>query len=313
MKHILTALLALVFLSASASAESTLPRLHVNGNQLQTNEGTPITLRGVSLCSLAWHDALDLIPQANDTFALNVLRLPVQTVEWNRVGKESYLRDYLDPAVKVCTDNNLYCIIDWHAVEDWTDEKVIQELEDFWSVVAPRYTNHPNILYEVFNEPTTPKSHTTKNWLQWRSQAQKWVNAIREDAPDTVLLMGSPHWSQMPSFALDHPFEDNNIAYVMHLYPHIAQRYWDMIFGNASKHVPIFISEWGWTAQEENKDVLYYSSRKKFGEPLKKYLKDKPHINWTAWSYDPKCGPAMLGGDSDMYTFVKDWLIDANN
>ena len=37
----------------------------------------------------------------------------------------------------------------------------------------------------------------------------------------------------------------------------------------------------------------------------------RPHINWTAWSYDPECGPAMLGSDREMGKFVRDWLEES--
>jgi len=40
------------------------------------------------------------------------------------------------------------------------------------------------------------------------------------------------------------------------------------------------------------------------------YLDARHHIGWTAWSYDPRCGPAMLGSDKNMGDFVKEWLGD---
>lgn len=290
------------------------PRLKVSGNTLAAPDGTPVSLRGLSLCSLEWHDPLSLIAQAThprDGWRPNVLRLPVQTREWARVGAKNYLRDYLDPAVKACEAAGVYCIIDWHAIDRWDDPDVIKDLREFWRVVAPRYAAKPFILYEFFNEPTEPKARTPENWNAWRSAAQPLVAEIRALAPDTVILVGNPHWDQMPSFALDAPFSDDNLMYVVHVYPQFKPGSWDALFGAASEKLPIFMTEFGWTSQEKNKEVITYGTAEVFAKPLRAYLDARPHISWTAWSFDPKCGPAMLGEDAgDMGTFVKKWLQD---
>ena len=291
-------------------AKADLPRLSVKGNILVGEDNMPVTLRGVSLCSLAWHNGVSLIEQAATDLPLNVVRLPVQSREWNRVGAENYIRDYLDPAVASCTKNNVYCVIDWHIIKPWTDENTIRKLKEFWRIVAPRYADNPNILYEIYNEPTKPKARTEKNWLAWRKAAQSWVDMVRAAAPDTVILVGNPHWDQMPSFAVTHPFMGSNLVYVLHLYPQFKPKSWDKLFGKASEKIPLFISEWGWSAAPDNQKKVFAGSREEFGEPLRAYLDERPQISWSAWSYDPKCGPAMLGKDKDMLDFTRDWLND---
>jgi len=306
----------LLFFAAPAFAQvSSLPRLSVAGNLVVTPDQTPVTLRGVSLCSLEWHKPLALIDSVTHTTSgwnANVLRLPIQPREWRRVGKDAYIRDYLDPAVRKCRTKGIYCILDWHVIGDWKENKTQKELVDFWTVVAPRYAKDPNILYEVFNEPTSPGQKTRENWIAWRDTMQLWVDQIRVHAPDTPLLIGSPHWSQMPKFAPQDPVQGKNLLYVMHLYPNLENKNWDVLFGDAAKSVPIFISEWGWTSHEDAKGQVIYGTRDEFGQKLKTYLSDKPYIHWTAWSYDPKCGPAMTGRDQDMASFVKDWLEESN-
>ncbi len=314
-KLILIAAGVLSFLNAPVFAEElahSLPRLKVEGNHF-TADGEQIALRGVSLCSLEWHDSPKQIADVTsspDKWNVNILRLPVQLKEWDRVGAQAYLKSYLDPAVKLCKEKNVYCIIDWHAIDDWNKPESIKKLEDFWKLVGPRYASDKNILYEIFNEPTGPSERTKENWLAWRKQAQTWVDAIRVHAPHTVLLIGNPHWDQMPSFAVDDPFEGDNLAYVMHLYPNWKQRDWDGLFGDASKTIPIFITEWGWSAQDKAFWVIK-GDKESYGEPLKAYLNARPQISWTAWSYDSLCGPAMLGPDKDMGDFVKQWLEES--
>ncbi len=302
-------LFALFFLGP-AKAQEELPRLHVGGNHLAKPDGTPVTLRGVSLCSLDWHKPLQLIPQATG-WGVNVLRLPVQPKEWRKIPSQKYLSDRLDPAVKACSDNNIYCIIDWHAIEKWDSPETEKELKEFWKIVAPRYAAHKNILYEIFNEPTEPKSRTPENWVAWKITAQKWVDQVRSQAPHTVLLVGSPHWSQMANFAEQDPFSGQNIVYTAHVYPNWKPEQWDKLFGNAARKIPLFLTEWGWSSNEKAFWVVK-GDEEKYGQPLRDYLDAHHQINWTAWSFDPLCGPAMLGQDKDMGAFVKKWLSDFN-
>jgi endoglucanase len=208
----------------------------------------------------------------------------------------------------MCKKYQVYCIIDWHEISKWQDKDKQFQLERFWSSVARRYAHEPNILYEVFNEPTGPGTMSRENWLLWREVAQPWVNQIRAAAPETVILVGSPHWSQMPQFAVQDPFAGKNLAYVMHLYPGWSSDTWDRFIGNPSKSVPIFITEWGWSAREDAKKSPFYGTKEKYGAPLRAYLDARPNIHWTAWAYHEGCGPAMLGKDTEMGEFVKEWL-----
>ncbi len=308
MRYFLLALFLIIQIHPAHAADP-VPRLHVNGNQITASD-QPAYLRGVSLCSLEWHNPLDQMKQARDSWSVRFLRLPVQPQEWKRVGSQNYLRDYLDPAVKICRQSSLQCIIDWHQIGPWDKAAETKDLEEFWRLVAPRYAADRNISYEIFNEPTEPTAYTEENWLAWRARAQPWVDQIREKAPHTLLLIGSPSWSQLPAFAAKNPFAGENLAYTMHLYPNHSQRKWDSLFGDAADTIPIIMTEWGWSSQDKNKGDVIYGSAESYGIPLKEYLNARPQIGWTAWSFDPLCGPAMLGPDKDMADFVKQWLAE---
>lgn len=295
---------------------ASLSALKVVGNEVITKEnGHPIRFRGVSLCSLAWHSPLEQIKEVTDVnngWHANILRLPVQAREWDRGSHQSYIRNRLEPAIKLCIAKNVYCIIDWHLIAAWDSAETDEKVREFWKMVAPLYADNSNIIYEIFNEPTTPKARTRENWLKWRERAQTWVDYIRSLAPETILLVGSPHWDQMTSFADELPFKGENIAYVTHVYPQWKPESWDQLFGKAADSVPMMITEWGWSSAKQSKDTLLYGTRESFGQPLRNYLDARPHIGWTAWSYDPRCGPSMLGVDADMGDFVKQWLREVN-
>jgi endoglucanase len=311
MKRLFCILFLVILIPATAWAGNDLPRLHVENNRLELPGGSPLTLRGVSLCSLSWHNPMHLLSsliQGKDGWHVNVVRLPVQPVEWERAGPENFLKEQLDPAVRQCRAGRIYCIIDWHEIADWNKPETIRKLESFWRIVAPRYANDPFIMYEIFNEPTQPSNRDRENWLAFRDSAQKWVNLIREKAPDTVLLVGSPHWSQMPSFAEQDPLDGSNLLYVLHLYHGWSTDTWDGLFGKASQKIPLFVSEWGWSSLWRNRLTPFYGTNDSYAVPLRAYFDARPQISWTAWSYDPECGPAMTGKDREMGEFVREWL-----
>lgn len=315
MKSIFYVLMLLLLIPVTASAKEALPRLRVEGNTLVNPAKMPVTLRGVSLCSLSWHQPLQLLDglvQGKDGWHVNVVRLPVQPTEWEKAGPENYLKDRLDPAVQRCKTGHVYCIIDWHEIAGWKDPETIRKLENFWRIAGPRYANDPFIMYEIFNEPTEPVTRDRDNWLAFRAQAQKWVDTIRRDAPETVLLIGSPHWSQMPSFAVQDPLSGNNLIYVLHLYHGWPEESWDELFGNAASQLPLFVSEWGWSSRWKNRLTPFYGTEGSYAQPLRAYLDARPQINWTAWSYDPECGPAMTGKDAEMGSFARKWLESHN-
>jgi len=49
------------------------------------------------------------------------------------------------------------------------------------------------VLYEVFNES---KDLNDTSWATWKSNAQPCVDQIRRDAPDNMILIGAPFWTQ---------------------------------------------------------------------------------------------------------------------
>lgn len=309
MKKVILLLLLLV-LPLQALADG-LPRLHVEENRLETPDEDSVTLRGVSLCSTSYNDPKNLLAtlaNRQNGWNVDVVRLPVQPSEWGRIGADRYVKDYLDPAVRECRVARFYCIIDWHEVADWQGAQVTQALESFWRKVAPRYKDDPFILYEVFNEPRNPGDQTLENWRKYRARAQQWIDEIRKAAPETVLLIGSPRWSQMAGFAAWEPLSGRNLVYTFHLYHGSPRDEWDVLFGNASEKIPVFVSEWGWSSLLSNRPTPFYGTRKDFAEPVKAYLDGHPQISWTAWSFDPACGPAMRGNDREMGEFVRAWL-----
>ena len=103
-------------------------------------------------------------------------------------------------------------------------------------------------------------------------------------------------------------FEDRWLRFLERTWPLHVLGLADELFGDAAKTIPLFVSEWGWSSHLKNIATPFYGTRGGYADPLRTYLEERPQISWTAWSYDPQCGPAMTGSDKEMGEFVRQWL-----
>ena len=135
---------------------------------------------------------------------------------------ESYYNQLLRPIVDYCKAKDIYAIIDWHFVGDNTYDRVA-ETNAFWSYMAPKFASDSHVLFELFNEPlNTSGGSDVANWLTCRPDMQTWINIIRASAPDNLILVGAPSWSQQVGPAANYPLDGNNIVMVVHFIPAIG-------------------------------------------------------------------------------------------
>lgn len=127
--------------------------------------------------------------------------------------------------------------------------------------MAARYKDNPYILFEIFNEPVTGASGSQAEWDKWKGFAQEIVDLIRQTAPENIVLVGGPHYSQHMRGAVANPVSGKNIAYVAHIYPggyypHADGRsgnhvdYWEYNAGIVADHFPVVVTEWGFGSAE---------------------------------------------------------------
>jgi endoglucanase len=323
---LLASLMVMLLPASQASAINT-PWLNVSGRFIRDPQGNTVILRGVSLIDVGvantpgrGRTAIQLTNMATDNangWFARVVRFPVypnaidMTPGWN-ANPDAYFNNHLDPAIQNCVARQIYCIIDWHYISDYNSSAIDTSTRNFWNYVAPRYANTPNVIFELYNEPINPD-----NWSTWKTVAQPWVNLIRSHAPNNLILIGGPRWSQNLSSAASSPFTGSNLVYVAHIYPqHGGQSTWDSWFGNAANSVPFFITEWGWQnggAQPTSGTLSAY------GIPFSNYLETKG-LSWTAWVFDKLWQPVMfdanwnlLGGENFMGQFTKDELTQHQN
>ena len=320
-----------VFLKPTAKA--TLPKLHVLGNRIVTEEGQTIRLRGVVFGDPFFieHDDFDHDGLPDHHFSqktaedflrvkamgANIVRLMIYPGYYRYVGDDKYLSTYVDPEVDLAEKNGLYIILDYHVIGRpgaWYDSPSDQMLIEypvkvfytdndtavaFWDKVATRYGQRDHVLFEIYNEPADDTTDYT--WTDWRPTGQLLIDAIRKHS-DNIIFGSGPKYSGDLSDVPKNPYNDSNLAYVAHIYPgnspsgedRVAS--WETRFGFLAKTYPIIVTEWGFSpdGDETTKGTL-----EGYGKPFLDYL-DQKKIHWTAFVYhpmDPGQGQLLIEND----------------
>jgi len=225
---------------------------------LKTNK--PVMLKGMSLF---WSDAVGSPYYNENVIAWAAKKLQMQVFRF-AMGIESYdsdggnstagkiLESYayktsseakiaqLDRMVKAAIENDIYIIVDWHSHRAESEQTIAV---DFFTKMATKYKDVPNIIWEVYNEPVNTNASTIANY------ANTVISGIRNAGSSNLALVGTPFYSQMGSGC--GTVNQTNVAYVLHFYAasHSLGSFKSRIESCMDKNA-VFISEWGVTAAD---------------------------------------------------------------
>ena len=276
--------------------------LHVSGTQLMDAHDAPVQLRGVSTLGLAWYPEFvngDGFRTLRDDWGANTVRLAMYTCEeggYMTGGDRASLEALIDKGVKLCAALGMYCIIDWHILSDGDPNIHADAAEDFFRRVSARYANQPHVLYEICNEP----NGANVTWPVVKRYARRIIPVIRANAPEAVILCGTPTWSQDVDLAAADPLEGENIMYSLHFY---AATHRDALRAKAEKAIgmglPVFIDEFS-ICDASGDGVIDYDSGAAWRELIGKY-----GLSYIAWSLSNRDeSAALIRTDSKR---VSDW------
>lgn len=256
-------------------------RLRVEGTQLMNERGEPIQLRGLSSHGIHWY------PQFANTRALldikergaNLFRVAMYADStdngYNAGGRDRRLnKRLLRLAVENSLAADLYTIIDWHLLRDENPLRQMDKAVEFFDEMSRLYANDPGILYEICNEP-----NGATTWEDISQYARKVIPAIRKNAPDAVIIVGTPKYSFDVISVLDSPLPYNNIMYAFHMYTGYTDYEFRTILDTArDEDLPVFVSEWG-ISKEKGKEVHDVAEGYDFLEYMRKH-----NLSWAYWA-----------------------------
>lgn len=254
------------------------PPLQVSGGVLVDAKERPVALRGMSTHGLGWYPrylnagAMKTLKQ----YGANVIRLAMYTETSSGYLEEPRNLDFVYIGIENAIAENLYVIVDWHILSDGNPLTHMEEAIAFFSEISERYGQTPNILYEICNEPN---GDTT--WEDIAAYAAMVIPAIRKNAPEAVVLVGTPNYSSRLRDAMASPLPFSNLLYSCHKYIDVSpeaedsQEYW--LQKAVETGFPVFVTEWGINGSEgENMDLAN-------ARQFVKFLNEN-QISWCGWA-----------------------------
>lgn len=214
-------------------------QLKVSGTQLVNQNNQPISLRGVSF---GWHNwwprfyNKEAVKWLHNDWSATIVRAAMGV----DADDNSYLKSpkdskaKLEAVVNAAIKEDIYVIIDWHSHNIHTKEAVA-----FFSEMAKKYGKHPNVIYEIFNEPEK------QSWEEVKTYSEEVIKAIRKHDPDNIILVGNPSWDQDLHLVAENPIKGyDNLMYTMHFYAATHQKWLrDRVDEAMKKGIPVFVSE----------------------------------------------------------------------
>ena len=287
-------------------------KLAVSGTDLVDASGSKFQLKGVSTHGLTWFAdfvSKDTYQYFKDSFGINLVRFAMYTDTGDSYGycsggNKSEIEELLGKGVDAATDLGLYAIIDWHILNDNDPNMHIDDAKDFFDRISKKYASYGNVIYEIANEPN---GGTT--WDSVKSYAETIIPIIRKNAPDAIIIVGTPTWSQDVDVAAADPITDQtNLMYAVHFY---AATHKDGLRNKVQSALdsglPIFVSEFGLCDASGNGSIDYDQSDAWFD-----LINDK-NLSYAAWNISNKAETSSLFDSSCTKTsgFTDDDLSDS--
>ncbi len=294
-------------------------QLSVKGADLVDENGKPFQLCGVSTHGIQWFPAFankDVFRYLRDEWKINVIRLAMYTgagegyTDSTKAGIEKTVQNAVDYAIEL----DMYVIIDWHILQDQSPQVRKADALRFFGYMSEKYADYPNVIYELCNEPN--------GYATWggdiKPYAEEVIPVIRKNDPDSVIIVGTPTWSQDIDKALADPLNYDNVMYALHYYA-ATHTDWlrDRLVKCYNSGLPIMVTEFGNCDASGNGSNNFDQAEKWLT------LLDSLNISYMNWSLCDKAEAASLlkpgasakGGWADSQLtenglFMKRWFTE---
>jgi endoglucanase len=289
-------------------------QLSVSGRNIKDQCGRNAQLKGPSYFWSNWEGSEFFNANAVGWLASDWKAEVVRAAMGVRYGAGDCCDYYGDPTgsknkVKAVVDgaiqHGIYVIIDWHSHGMHT-----ADAKAFFIEMAQLYGSYPNVIYEIYNEPTGSSwDNLDQTWPQLKTYSRELIAAIRQYDPDNLIICPTPFYDQFVHQAADDPITVDinnnpvsNIAYTLHVYAD-AHRFDGQVGTSAkyalSKNLPMFVTESGATGTVYNQPRSTGINAPNYTEWAKwEEWWDTNGIGYTKWSLSTKdeFGSSLLPG-----------------
>lgn len=293
-------------------------QLSVKNGQLVDKSGKGYQLRGMSTHGLTWFPEFvneSAFKTLRDDWNTNVVRLAMYVDEWGNgqcyMGNKSGSLELLEKGVDICIKLDMYVIIDWHVLNPGDPSKYTNEAKSFFETVSKRYAKYPNVIYEICNEPNGGASWSGNI----KPYAEKIIPVIRKNAPNSVIIVGTPTWSQEIDKPLSDPLNYKNVMYAFHFYAATHAGLRSNVENCVAQGLPVFVSEFG-TCDASGGGANDFNETQKWLSYFDK--QGISYCNWSICNKDETCsvlrpGTSVNGNwsESDLTEngkWIRNWL-----
>lgn len=281
MKNTILSVIAVLALGLSASAQSPVERhgqLRVEGTQLVDSKGAPVQLRGVSM---GWHNMWPrfynqgTVDRLTGDWGADLVRCSVGVAHLDSGFDCDSVAAYavVDSIVQGAVRNGAYVLVDFHS-----HPNKLADAKRFFTHVAGKYGHLPNIMYEIWNEPTEVP------WSECKAYAEELIPVIRALDPDGIVVVPTPRWDQEVDKAAADPITGvPGLLYSLHYYA-ATHTGWlrDKAQYALDKGLPLIMSECASMLHTGDGVV----DTKEWDEWMR--FADEKGISWAAWSISDK-------------------------
>ena len=259
-------------------------KLRLSGLQLVGAQGEAVQLMGMSSHGLHWFAncyTKESITHLVTRWGINVFRAAMYIGEGG-YGNNPALKQTVLDIVQWCKELGIYVIVDWHMLSPGNPNDAEYDGADaFWRDMARTLKDESHVLYEIANEPNGV------SWGEVVSYHNRILALIRAEDAETVVLAGTPTWSQDIHEAAARPVDlPHNVMYVFHFYAgshtHLQSRVQEV-----ASQIPLFVSEWG-TSEASGDGGPFLDNAQAFLEGFKSAGSQGVQLSWTSWSLADK-------------------------
>ena len=256
-------------------------QLSVKNGQLVDKSGKGYQLRGMSTHGLTWFPEFvneSAFKTLRDDWNTNVVRLAMYVDEWGNgqcyMGNKSGSLELLEKGVDICIKLD--------------PSKYTNEAKSFFETVSKRYAKYPNVIYEICNEPNGGASWSGNI----KPYAEKIIPVIRKNAPNSVIIVGTPTWSQEIDKPLSDPLNYKNVMYAFHFYAATHAGLRSNVENCVAQGLPVFVSEFG-TCDASGGGANDFNETQKWLSYFDK--QGISYCNWSICNKDETCSVLRPG------------------